>query len=174
MTLTTIPTLQTERLILRAPGPQDHAPFAAFLASDATKHIGGKRTEAESWRYLCEVIGHWSMRGFGRWMVTLKGSNDAIGLVGLHQPLDWPEREVGWYIWSGTGKGFAREAGRAALDYAYDKLGWTTAVSMIDNGNDASVRVAEAMGAKREPDYVHPKHGPLIVYRHPGLAVRGT
>ncbi len=170
--ITNIPTLETKRLILRAPGPQDHEVFAAFLASDATAHIGGKRDEPESWRYLCQVIGHWQMRGCGRWMVTLKGSDTAIGLVGLHQPLDWPEREVGWYVWSGTGKGYAREAGRAALHYAYDTLGWPTAVSMIDPGNDASVRVAEAMGAVREPDYEMPRHGPVMVYRHPAPEVR--
>ena len=170
--LTAIPTLETERLTLRAPAPQDHAAFAAFFASDATKHIGGKRTEAQTWRYLCEVIGHWQMRGFGRWMVTEKGSDEAIGLVGLHQPLDWPEAEVGWYIWSGTGKGYAREAGRAALRYAYDTLGWPTAVSIIDPGNDASVRVAEAMGAVREADHEHEGYGTVMMYRHPGPEAR--
>jgi RimJ/RimL family protein N-acetyltransferase len=160
--------LETDRLILRAPGPQDHEVFAAFLGSDATQYIGGKRTEEQSWRYLCEVIGHWTMRGFGRWMVTLKDDDTAIGLVGLHEPQGWPGQEVGWYIWSGTGKGkgYAREAGRAALDYAYDTLGWPTAISMIDMGNDASVRVAEAMGAVREADYDFPGHGPVMVYRH--------
>lgn len=167
MTLQAIPTLQTDRLILRAPQPEDHAVFAAFLASDATEHIGGTQTQAESWRYLCQVIGHWTMRGFGRWMVTLKDDDTAIGLVGLHQPFDWPEREIGWYIWSGTGQGYAREAGIAARDHAYNTLGWPTAMSMINPGNDASVRVAEAMGATRAPDYDHPRFGPLMIYRHP-------
>ena len=165
--LTAIPTLETKRLILRAPGPQDHEVFAAFLGSDATQYIGGKRTEAQSWRYLCEVLGQWTMRGFGRWMVTLKADDTAIGLVGLHQPLDWPGQEVGWYIWAGTGKGYAREAGQAARDYAYETLGWTTAISMIDMGNGPSVRVAEALGAVREDDYDFPDHGPVMVYRHP-------
>lgn len=162
-----IPTLETERLTLRAPRADDHEVFASFLASDATEHIGGPQTEAESWRNLCQVIGHWTMRGFGRWMVTNKGSDTAIGLVGLHQPIDWPDREIGWYIWSGNGQGFAREAGVAARQYAYNTLGWPAAMSMINPGNDASVRVAEAMGAVRAPDYNHPRFGPLMVYRHP-------
>ena len=165
--MTFIPTLETDRLTLRAPGPQDHDVFAAFLGSDATQYIGGKRTEAQSWRYLCEVIGHWTMRGFGRWMVTRKGDDTAIGLVGLHEPQGWPDREVGWYIWSGKGQGYASEAGRAARRYAYQTLGWSTAISMIDMGNEASVRVALAMGAVREPDYDHPGHGPVMIYRHP-------
>ncbi|WP_299612985.1 GNAT family N-acetyltransferase [uncultured Tateyamaria sp.] len=163
-----IPTLTTERLILRAPGPQDIDPFAAFYATDASKHVGGPLNEAETWRYLCQVIGHWSLRGYGRWMVTRKDDDAAIGLVGLHNPYDWPEPEVGWYIWSGLGQGFASEAGRAARDYAYGTLGWTTVMSMIAPGNDASVRVAEAMGAVREQDHDHPRHGRLMIYRHPG------
>ena len=165
-----IPTLETARLTLRAPAQRDHDALAAFFASDATQYVGGKKTESQSWRYLCEIIGHWSMRGFGRWMVTQKGDDTAIGLVGLHYPHGWPDQEVGWYIWSGNGKGYASEAGRAARRYAYDTLGWTTAISMIDMGNDASVRVAEAMGATRATDFDYPGHGPVMIYRHPGPA----
>lgn len=162
-----IPTLETDRLILRAPGPQDVAPFAAFYASDASRFVGGPQNEADTWRYLAQVIGHWTMRGFGRWIVTLKGNDTAIGLVGLHYPLDWPEREVGWYIWSGLGKGYASEAGRAARAHAYDTLGWDTMISMIDKGNDASMRVAKAMGATLEAEYTHPRYGEMMTFRHP-------
>ncbi|QBF29936.1 GNAT family N-acetyltransferase [Thalassococcus sp. S3] len=163
-----IPTLETERLILRPPSARDLPPFAAFYASDAAEHVGGPRSEAETWRYLCEVIGHWTMRGFGRWMVTLKDNDTAIGLVGLHFPLNWPEPEIGWAIWSGTGRGYATEAAQAARRYGYDTLGWSTAMSMIAPGNEASVRVALRLGATRDEDHDHPDHGPLMIYRHPG------
>lgn len=167
MTGLQIPTLTTERLILRAPGPQDIGPFAVFYATDASRFVGGPMGEADAWRYLCQVRGHWDLRGYGRWMVTLKDSDTAIGLVGLHNPLDWPEPEIGWYIWSGLGQGYASEAARAARAYAYETLGWTTLISMIAPGNDASVRVAQAMGAAREDDYTHAKFGAMMVYRHP-------
>lgn len=162
-----IPTLTTDRLILRAPEPQDVPAFAAFYASEAASFVGGPMTEAETWRYLCQVLGHWSMRGYGRWMVTLRGNDTAIGLVGLHNPLDWPEAEVGWFIWSGTGQGYATEAGIAARAHAYDTLGWTTIVSMIADGNDASVRVAKAMGARRDGTHHHALYGAMNIYRHP-------
>lgn len=167
-----IPTLETERLTLRAPGPQDLPAFAAFYASDQAEFVGGKQTEAETWRYLCQVIGHWTMRGYGRWMVSLKGDDAAIGLVGLHYPLDWPEPEVGWYIWSGTGNGYATEAGVAARDYAYDSLGWGTLVSIISPGNAASVGVAKGMGAVRINDHQFADGGIGMVYRHPGPEAR--
>ena len=144
--------METERLVLRAPGPQDLNAFAAFYASEDAQFVGGPMTKPETWRYLCQVIGHWTMRGYGRWMVTLQSDDTAIGLIGLHNPLDWPEPELGWYLWSGNGQGYATEAAIAARDYAYDTLGWSTVVSIIDQGNDASVNIAERMGAVREAE----------------------
>ena len=164
-----IPQIETERLILRAPRAEDHAPFAAFYETDAARFVGGPRAPSLTWRYLAEVIGHWHLRGFGRWMVERRDApGDPVGLVGLHHPLDWPEPEIGWFVWSGNGRGYASEAGRAARAHAYGALGWRTAISMIAPANDASVRVAEAMGAAREDDFAHPRFGPLMVYRHPG------
>ena len=163
----TIPTLQTERLTMRAPRAQDLPAFAAFYASDDAKFVGGQQTEAQTWRYLCQVIGHWTMRGYGRWMVTTKDDNIALGLVGLHNPLDWPEPELGWYLWSGNGQGFATEAALAARAYAYGTLGWETVVSIITPGNNASVGVAERMGALREEDHRFSNGDVAMVYRHP-------
>ncbi len=162
-----IPTLETERLKLRAPSPQDLPAFAAFYASDAAQFVGGPQTEAQTWRYLCQVIGHWTMRGFGRWMVTTQDDDTAIGLVGLHNPLDWPEPEVGWYLWTSNGNGYATEASIAAREYAYNTLGWNTVISMIAEGNEASVKVAERMGAIREADHQFADGSPAMVFRHP-------
>ncbi|WP_299828184.1 GNAT family N-acetyltransferase [uncultured Roseobacter sp.] len=167
--MTPIPVITTDRLILRAPTEGDVAAFAGFYASEAAQFVGGPMKDFEVWRYTAEVLGHWQLRGFGRWMVERKDTPGAIGLVGLHAPLDWPEPEVGWMLWGGNGKGYASEAGRAARHFAYDTLGMTTLISQIAPGNAASVRVAERMGATREmPDNVHPVYGTLQVYRHPG------
>ncbi len=166
--MTQLPTLTTDRLVLRAPAPRDLNAFAAFYASDAARFVGGPMTAAETWRYLCQVIGHWSMRGHGRWMVTTKDSDTAIGLIGLHHPLDWPEPEIGWYLWSGNGRGYATEAAFAARDYAYQTLAWTTLVSMIAPANNSSVKVATRMGATRDADHTFENGTTAMVYRHPG------
>ncbi|MGZ2259158.1 GNAT family N-acetyltransferase [Roseobacter sp. A03A-229] len=165
----TIPTITTDRLILRAPTEDDVAGFAAFYASDAAQFVGGPLKDFQVWRYTAEVLGHWQLRGFGRWMVERKDAPGAIGLVGLHAPLDWPEPEVGWMLWDGNGKGYASEAARAARRYAYDTLGMTTLISSIAPDNAASIRLAKAMGARRAPeDYTHPVYGTMQIYRHPG------
>jgi hypothetical protein len=76
-----IPTLTTDRLVLRAPAPRDVPAFAAFYRSEASRFVGGPMTEAETWRYLCQVLGHWTMRGYGRWIVTTRDDDIAIGVV---------------------------------------------------------------------------------------------
>lgn len=167
-----IPTIETDRLILRAPVEADVAPFAAFYASDASKYVGGPMPEYEVWRYVAQVLGHWQLKGFGRWMVDEKGDatgeTGAIGLVGLHAPLDWPEPEVGWMLWGGNGKGYATEAALAARQHAYDAVGLTTLISSIAPDNESSMRVARRMGAVKEPaDYIHPKYGTMQIWRHP-------
>jgi RimJ/RimL family protein N-acetyltransferase len=165
---TPIPTIETERLILREPQAKDFAPFAEFYASDRAKFVGGPLTAEGSWRMLAMEIGHWSLKGFGRWIVEERATGKAVGLVGLFEPEGWPEPEIGWDLFNGfEGQGFATEAALVARGYAYDVLGWTTAISLVKPGNDASAAVAERMGAKPDGMMTHERHGPMHVWRHP-------
>ena len=167
----TIPQLETKRLILRAPGPQDFGPFAEFYASPRANFVGGPLTAEAAWRMLAMEIGHWTLKGFGRWTVTLKGDEEdtAIGMVGLFEPEGWPEPEIGWDLFKGQeGKGYATEAGRAARSYAYDVLGWETAISLVKPTNTASARVAKRLGARMNGAFTHERHGTMQIWRHPG------
>lgn len=163
-----IPTLHTPRLTLRAPGPQDFATFAAFYASDRAKFVGGPLTSEGSWRMLAMEIGHWSMAGFGRWIVDVTGGPACVGLVGLFAPYGWPEPEIGWDLFEGhEGKGYATEAALAARNFAYETLGWKTAISLVKPANVASAAVAVRMGAQPDGVFSHERHGELAIYRHP-------
>ena len=167
MTAIEIPTLTTGRLTLRAPGPEDFEPFAAFYASERASMVGGPMDRLDAWRALAGIVGHWRLRGFGRWTVVEDGA--PLGVVGLHCPEGWPEPEVGWLVFDGAeGRGVAREAAEAARSHAYDVLGWRTAISLIDPRNARSVTLAERMGAAREADFEHPRYGAMAVWRHPG------
>lgn len=169
--MTAIPTLTTERLILRAPVPEDADALAAFYGSEASRYVGGPMTTWESWRYLSEVIGHWTMRGFGRWIGETRETGETVGLIGLHHPLDWPEAEVGWMLFPGqTGKGYGTEAGLAARAYAYERLSWPTLISLIDPANAASIALAERMGARQDRAFTHVKYGAMGIWRHPSPA----
>ncbi len=164
-----IPQLETDRLILRAPEARDFETFAAFYASERSHFVGGPLTRSESWRMLAMEAGHWQLKGFGRWILEPKDGGSTAGIVGLFAPEGWPEPEIGWDLYAGyEGKGYATEAATAARAFAYSKLGWTTAISLIEAQNTASMAVAQRLGARYETDFDHDTHGLLQVWRHPG------
>ncbi|WP_371156424.1 GNAT family N-acetyltransferase [Jannaschia sp. 2305UL9-9] len=168
-----IPTLTTERLMLRAPRVQDADAFAAFYASPRASFVGGPLSAERAWRSMAQEAGHWVLRGYGRWVLEEHATGKAVGCVGLWFPEGFPERELGWDLFEGaTGKGYATEAGRAARDYAYDVLGWTTVISLIADGNDGSVGVAKRLGATLDGTFPHDHFGPTQIWRHPAPKVR--
>ena len=166
--MTSIPRVETERLILRAPCEVDFAAEAAFFATDASKFVGGPKRPDEAWRSLAMLLGHWALRGYGMWGLEDKASGTYQGHVGLWNPHGWPEAEIGWTLMTGaTGKGYATEAALAARAFAYDILGWETAISLIDPENIASQKVAQRLGATFDYSYEHPEFGSMQAWRHP-------
>lgn len=166
-----IPSLETERLILRAQRAEDFEPFAAFLGSERARHIGGPITDRrQAWRSFAQVAGQWLLRGYSSFVMQSKATGEPIGLVGPWMPETWPEPEIGWTLWSAEaeGKGLAYEGARASLDFAFGTLGWTTAVSYIDRANGSSVALAKRLGAVRDDAAAFPPDSdePPLVYRH--------
>jgi len=167
MTSVSIPTLNTARLTLRALSNSDFPAIAAFYASDRAIHVGGPATEEQSWRMLAAELGHWQLRGYGRWAVVDTATDAFVGIIGPWNPLGWPEPEIGWDLMNGfEGMGYATEAAKAALEYAYQTLGWKTAISLVSPPNDGSRKVAQRMGATQEGMFTHERHGTLEVWRH--------
>ncbi len=167
--MTPIPTLITERLTLRAPCLEDFEPLAAFYASDRSRFVGGPASKETTWRSLATEIGHWSLRGYGRWSVIETATGNMAGMIGLWNPHGWPEKEIGWDLMNGfEGKGYATEAALAARNYAYETLGWSTAISLVAIGNDGSARLALRLGCTEEPEgFTHERWGKMRVFRHP-------
>ncbi|RAP40859.1 GNAT family N-acetyltransferase [Rhodovulum viride] len=166
--LPVLPVLTTARLTLRGPEPRDFPVLRAFYASDRSSFVGGPKSPEGAWRQLATEIGHWALRGYGRWIVTERETGHTVGMVGLWNPEGWPEPEVAWDLFEGfEGKGYATEAARAARDHAYGALGWPTAISLVNRANTASARVAERLGAVYEGEVTHETYGSIGVYRHP-------
>lgn len=167
--MTLVPVIETERLRLRPLGPQDFAPLCAFYASDRSRFVGGLMDAEQTWRMLATEIGHWTLRGYGRFGVEEKATGATVGVIGPWNPEGWPEPEIGWDLMNGfEGKGYATEAGRAALGFAYGALGWTTAISLVAKGNDASAKVAMRLGAVHDGGYSHARFGEMRIFRHKG------
>jgi RimJ/RimL family protein N-acetyltransferase len=164
------PVIETERLVLRAPEAGDWLAFQAFLASERGQFVRtGDYDLSNTWRGFCHVIGHWVARGFGMFVFQAKGDATPLGATGPWFPETWPEHEISWSVWNpaAEGKGFAFEAAMAARDFAFQTLGWTTAVSYVAEGNLRSAALARRLGAA--VDVAAPSIGapPCLVFRHP-------
>lgn len=167
-TIIEIPTLETERLRLRALGLADVEALVPFYATEDARFVGGPATEEQVWRIVGLEVGHWHMRGYGQWAVELRDTGTFCGTVGLWNPHGWPEPEVGWTLLpTARGKGIAFEAALCARKYAYDVLDWETIISLIDLENAPSIRLAERLGAKHDGNFVHERFGEMGVWRHP-------
>lgn len=169
------PVIETARLALRAPEPCDWEGYAGFLTGPRSLHAGGPLDLNDAWRAFGVFVGHWVLRGYGSFILTLRSTGRAIGLAGPWFPQGRPEREVGWVLWSREheGQGLAFEAAAATRDHAFRDLGWATAVSYIHPANARSIALAERLGAHLDPAAVPPKEDGTLVYRHPrpeGLA----
>ena len=151
MTTLEIPTLETKRLILRAPRMEDLEPFAAFLGSDRARFVGGP---VPARRVVIRAFGHiaglWLLRGYSCFVAEKKAAPGGIGFFGLWFPDGWPEPEMSWSLWHGRdeGKGYATEAVRTLLPWSFERSGLASFISVIDAANHASRRVAEQVGAR--------------------------
>ncbi|MBN9061434.1 MAG: GNAT family N-acetyltransferase [Rhizobiales bacterium] len=163
-----VPVIETERLTMRGFRHTDIDDYAAFFADDAlTRFIGGALSREDAWRNMAMRSGSWLLRGFGYWALESKNDRRMVGFCGLTFPEGWPEPEIGWAIFSGAqGNGYATEAAKRARAYAYDELGWSTAISLINPLNAPSLRVAQRLGAKQDGAFAL-KGTELGVFRHP-------
>ena len=158
------PTIETERLILRAFRRDDLDAHSATLADrDVVRHLGGHAFNREdSWRRLTMAVGQWPLLGYGYWAVEARSSGALVGQVGFADfergmtPDISGAPEMGWvFDTSVHGQGIAGEACRAAL--AWIEATWAPpqipAIIAIENAK--SMRLAERLGFVREPDAIY-------------------
>jgi RimJ/RimL family protein N-acetyltransferase len=155
--------LETERLILRHWRSADYAPFAAMCADPIVMEffpnvLSREESDALADR-ICALL---TQNGWGLWAVEIKETKQFTGYVGLHQPLQTfpfsPCTEVGWRLdqpfW---GKGYATEAGKAALKFGFEQLGLAEIVSFTAVLNGRSQAVMQRLGmTNTQQNFEHP------------------
>lgn len=161
-----IPTLTTERLILRPPVMADFVAYEALMASPRSSGMGGPFDTRAAWGLFCHDIALWHLFGHGALMIDLRDTGECVGQVGInHGPL-FPEKELGWLVYDGhEGQGYASEAARALKHWAFSVRGLETLISYIDQNNSRSIAVAERLGGVRDPDAVRQDPEDLV-YRY--------
>ena len=156
-----VPTLRTERLLLRPWRDDDLAPFAALNADPAVMEYFPKLLARDESDGMADRIrAHFEREGFGLWAVEVPRVAPFIGFTGLSRPSfmqSWIE--VGWRLarahW---GAGYATEAAHAALVWGFAHLDLDEIVAMVVPDNLRSQRVMHKLGMTRDPDadFEHP------------------
>jgi len=176
-----IPVIETERLLLRAPRPDDFAAhFAMWTHPAVTKFILGRpSTQEEVWARLLRYIGHWAVFGFGFWIIEDRVTGALMGEVGFsdfHREVEPPfgdTPEMGWSLApAGQGRGIATEAVLAALAWADQRFTPARTVCLIDPENAPSLRVAAKAGF-RETARTTYKGSPTIAFERYGPSYAG-
>ncbi len=152
-----IPTLVTDRLVLRGMRRSDFADFAALWADEGVTRfiLPAPRDETASWRSFLLNAGSWAMDGIGQWAITLKGTGDYAGQAGFFDArrglgADFDGfAECGWVIDPGQqGQGLGTEACRAVHDW-FDGRRLGASRVMITAGHVASERLAARLGYRQ-------------------------
>ncbi len=140
-----LPTLATDRLILRAPRVTDFDTYAQIACSARGQHLGGPMSREEAWADFSQMTSTWLLHGHGLWSIGHAG--DIAGFVVLgYEPGDH-EPELGFMLTErAEGRGIALEAAKAARDHAFDTLGWSTIVSYIAPENARAIALARRLG----------------------------
>ncbi|MES0039669.1 GNAT family N-acetyltransferase [Mesorhizobium sp. M0046] len=150
--------LETPRLILRPPSHSDELllrglysdPFVVNAVLD-----GVYPTIEQSKAVLLRFINHWQHNRFGLWMVFVKAEGQAkkfAGFCGLaysgpNLPEDPNNVELAYCLHlAASGKGIAVEAGRAAVQFAFEHLNLKKVTAFIYQTNTRSLRAATKVG----------------------------
>ena len=157
--------LVTPRLWLREWRDSDLAPFAALNADpEVMRYFPESLDRAASDALVGRIREHFDRHGFGPWALEIPGVAECAGFVGLMVPAFdahfTPCTEIGWRLERAVwGRGYATEAARAALAYAFDVLEVDEVVAMTVPANRPSRAVMERLGMTRDPadDFDHPR-----------------
>lgn len=156
--------LTTERLWLRRWRPSDRRAFAQLNAdARVMEHFPAPLTRDESSRMVQRIEAHFEQHGYGLWALEVPGVTDFAGFVGLSTPSFeapfTPCVEVGWRLaFEHWGQGYAPEAARAVLRFAFEHARLREIVSFTASSNARSRRVMEKIGMRHDAasDFDHP------------------
>ena len=163
--------LETERLIIRPWVPDDRPALKAITEDpEVMRYVhGGEPYSEEELDELFARQGR-QERELGVCMGALveKASNRLVGVAGI-QPLGTTgEYEIGWWlardVW---GRGYATEAGDAAMRHVFEVLNRERVLAIIDPPNEASKRVVGRLGFS----YVGQTTGTELGHRKPEIVV---
>ena len=158
------PRIETERLILREFRASDLAALVSIWSDDeVVRYVGGQKLSREdTWRRTLAACGQWPYEGFGYWIAERRTDGAVVGQLGFAdfkramEPSIEGQPELGYvFDRSVHGQGIAAEACTAALHWADANLNASSYPAIISPENEASIRLAERLGFRREADVTY-------------------
>ncbi|MBR0656635.1 GNAT family N-acetyltransferase [Plastoroseomonas arctica] len=156
-------TLQGPRLILRPWQAGDTEPLYILNGdADAMRHFPFVPTRSESDAWAARLQAHIATHGWGFWVAAHRATGDFLGVVGLMH-VAWEARftpavEIGWRITPAQQRhGYAEEAARLALGFAFDTLRLPEIVAFTIPANEPSWRLMEKLGMRADGRFEHPR-----------------
>jgi len=156
--------LETERLFLRTFQEED---VESLIAINQDKNVmqffPGRPTREETIAFIDKIISHQEEKNFSLYAAEIKKTGEMIGFVGLFTAIFeshfTPAIEIGWRLSSKHwNQGYATEAAKAVLDYAFKILNLDEVVSFTSALNKPSIRVMQKIGlhTSSEDDFDNP------------------
>ena len=144
--------LQTARLNLRPVSEADSVDYLELFSDPAVMRFigieaGSVPTDAEIQDLHNRAIQAWKTRGYGRWSLFDRKTNEFIGLCGFRSEQGMPELICALHerFW---GKGLATEASRACLTYGFETLGFTNVKAFTRPHHTRARKVLDKLGAE--------------------------
>lgn len=145
--------IETPRLLLREMTPADRPDLCMILQDKEVMYAyNGPFSDEEVNGWLERQTGRYRERGYGLWAVVLKQTGEMIGQCGVTRQLWNGEEmlEIGYlFRHSHWHQGYATEAARACMEYAFNVLGASEVCSIIRDNNIPSQRVALRNGMRK-------------------------
>jgi len=153
--MTIIPTITTERLVLR-PFTLDDALEVQKLAgvreiADTTLNIPHPYSDGVAEKWINTHRDEYQKSGSVAWAVTLKDSSQLIGCISLGADSKNERAELGYWIarehW---GQGYCTEAAKKVLTYGFRQAKLNRIFAFYLSRNPASGKVMQKIGMKKE------------------------
>lgn len=150
---------ETPRLILRTITEDDAAEHHRLLNTPAVMaHLGGPKELHEIAARHAKMMQLYARDGFSFLMLIEKASGELVGHCGLkrvdsERASNQGDHEIGWVVredrWR---RGYAEEAVRAVLAWAFTRIGAPHVVALTSRANEPSWKLMEKLGMTRRPD----------------------
>lgn len=160
---------ETARLVLRTIEEGDvERQFRLLNSPMVTEHLGGVKELHEIEAKHARSRALYAREGFSFLFMIEKSSGEMVGHCGMKR-VDNPlapnqgDHEVGWLVrqdrWR---RGYAEEAMRAVIDWAFSSIGAPHVVALTSERNVPSWRLMEKLGMERRPmlDFTDPNYDP--------------